>query len=93
MRENPECYICGEKSEATDHIEPHVGREDVFERFANHIALCHKCHNTVTAKFDMKYRPGDDISPKVKWMNEERARHEILRGRSLLRPKALRYEK
>lgn len=92
LKENPECYVCGLKSEATDHIEPHLGRPDVFKRFANHIALCHKCHNTVTAKFDQRFHAGNDTAPKIKWMNDERAKNEVLSQRTFKRPKAMEYK-
>lgn len=88
---NPECYVCGGKSEVTDHVEPSKGRREAFERTANHIALCSVCHNTVTAKFDMKWRPGESTTPKITWLNEERARNEILQDRKFSRPKVLKY--
>jgi hypothetical protein len=83
--------MCGEKSEVTDHIEPHCGRKEVFERDRNFLPLCSRCHNTVTAKFDMNFKPGDSLNPKIKMMNEGRARNEILKGRKFLKPKAMNY--
>ena len=85
--------MCGSKSEATDHIEPHCGRLEVFERLANHIALCHVCHNTVTGKFDMGYRPGNTIEEKIKWMNSERAKNEVLHSRNFKKPRVIQYGK
>lgn len=93
LEHNPECYVCGGKSEVTDHIEPSKGRKEVFERDLNFLAMCVVCHNTVTAKFDMKYKPGDDLKPKLEWLNSERARNQILSDRLFLKPKAMRYER
>lgn len=77
----------------TDHIEPSKGRREVFERNQNFLALCIVCHNTVTAKFDTKFKPGDDIRPKLEWLNSERARNEILCDRVFIKPKAMNYVK
>lgn len=65
----------------------------MFERDLNFLAMCVVCHNTVTAKFDMKYKPGDDLKPKLEWLNSERARNQILSDRLFLKPKAMRYER
>ena len=88
---NPECYCCGKKSQVVDHIEPSKGREDVFERTGNHLPLCTTCHNTVTGKFDYKYTPGTDLSPKLNWIAQTRARNEILQGRKFPAAKVIRY--
>lgn len=91
LRLNPECYICGEKSEVTDHIEPSKGRIEVFERDGNFLPLCGVCHNTVTAKFDMRFRIGSNNFAKIKWMNEERDRNQALKDRVFAKPKFMRY--
>ena len=62
---NKECYVCGLKSEVTDHLEPSKGRKEIFEKNLNFLSLCIRCHNTVTAKFDAKFVPGDSIEPKI----------------------------
>ena len=88
---NRECYTCGKVATVVDHLVPHKGDRVWFEKDGNHLALCQTCHNIVTGKFDYKYRPGDSIEPKTKWMNEERARNEILQARNFNRPKVLKY--
>lgn len=91
LKLNPECYVCGEKSEVSDHVEPSKARIEVFERDGNFLPLCQVCHNLVTAKFDYKFRIGSSNFPKIKWMNEERARNEILKDRVFIKPKFMRY--
>lgn len=88
---NLECYVCGEKSEVTDHVEPSKGRTEVFERDGNFLPLCRLCHNSVTGRFDFRFRVGGSNCPKIKWMNEERARNEVLKGRGFIRPKFMKY--
>lgn len=91
LKINPECYICGEKSQVTDHLEPSRGRVEVFERDGNFLPLCVVCHNIVTGRFDYKFRIGSSNYAKIAWMNEERARNEILKNRVFVRPKFLKY--
>lgn len=91
LKLNPECYVCGEKSEVTDHIEPSKGRVEVFEKDGNFLPLCRMCHNTVTGKFDFRFRVGGSNFPKIKWMNEERTRNEVLKSRGFIRPKFVKY--
>jgi hypothetical protein len=74
-----------------DHIEPSKGREDVFKRTANHIALCVCCHNTVTGKFDYKFKKGDSLQPKIEWMNKARDRNEVIQNRKFPAVKVLIY--
>lgn len=88
---NKECYSCGERTEVVDHLEPSKGRQDVFERTGNHIPLCGRCHNTVTGKFDYKYSPGGDLTPKIQWLNTERAKNEVLKSRKFPKVKAIKY--
>lgn len=49
---NPKCYRCGSKSEVVDHLRAHKGDEKLFRQLDNHIPLCTKCHNYITAKYD-----------------------------------------
>lgn len=77
LRINPRCYSCGEKSEAVDHVEAHKGSEVLFKKLDNHIPLCHKCHNTVTSKFDKDYKPGSSIVNKLKWIAANRLRNQV----------------
>ena len=70
LEHNPKCYSCGQKSEATDHIKVHLGEFDLFYNRENHIPLCHKCHNTITGKFDRKIP--QDLEGKMKWLNRNR---------------------
>ncbi len=91
LKENPECYVCGERSEVTDHIEPSKGRVDVFERDGNFLPLCGVCHNTVTAKFDMRFRVGTSNYAKIKWMNEKRERNQVIKDRTFIKPKFVKY--
>ena len=91
LKENPECYTCGEKSQVTDHIEPSKGRQEVFERDGNFLPLCKVCHNTATAKFDVRFVIGTNNYAKVKWLNEERNRNQVLKERTFLKPKFVKY--
>lgn len=75
----------------TDHLRPHKGDKTWFEKTGNHIALCEKCHNTVTAKFDKNFREDTGIEEKVKWLSEERARNEMLQNRKFPSVKVLNY--
>lgn len=91
LQENPTCYACGEKSRVTDHIRPHKGDKDLFEKFGNHIPLCTTCHNTVTGKFDYKHSEGDSIEAKANWLKSERLRNEELKMRKFPSVKALEF--
>ena len=88
---NSECYCCGERATVVDHVEPSKGRKDVFERTANHIPLCMLCHNTVTGKFDYKYSPGADLTPKLTWIAKTREKNEAVLNRKFPKVKVLRY--
>lgn len=72
LKINPECYACGEPATVVDHLKPHKGDEHLFKKTDNHIPLCVSCHNTVTAKFDAKYIPGNPITEKIKWLSRKR---------------------
>ncbi len=69
---NKECYACGRPATVVDHLKPHQGDVVLFKKTDNHIPLCITCHNTVTAKFDMRYREGGSIAPKIEWLNRNR---------------------
>lgn len=75
LKTNPKCYSCGSPSQATDHLTPHKGDVTLFEQNNNHIPLCHKCHNTVTALFDRK--PVFNLQDKIKWLHNNRERNGI----------------
>lgn len=77
LKENPICYSCGSKSEAVDHIRPHKGDVVLFKKLDNHLPLCHKCHNTVTTRFDRNYRPGQPITEKLQWIAQKRSEHRV----------------
>ena len=74
---NQECYACGKKSEVTDHLVPHKGDDKLFKQLDNHIPLCKKCHNTITAKFDRRFVKGHTITPKLQWMADEREMRDL----------------
>lgn len=69
---NPNCYACGSKATVVDHIQPHKGDEKLFKKTDNHLPLCFKCHNTVTALYDKRYVKGNPIDPKLKWLAQMR---------------------
>ena len=69
---NPECYACGKPSAVVDHLKPHQGDWALFKKLDNHIPLCIVCHNTVTTLFDRKYKAGNPITDKIKWLNRKR---------------------
>lgn len=77
LKENPLCYACGNKSEVVDHVTRHRGDKFLFEKTDNHIPLCKRCHNTVTAKFDRHAGDSDRTIEKIKWLNTLRARNCI----------------
>ena len=74
---NPLCYSCGSPSQVTDHLEPHKGDSFLFKKTDNHIPLCHKCHNTITAKFDRNYIKKEGITKKLKWIADNRFRNGL----------------
>lgn len=69
---NKICYSCGEIATVVDHLEPHQGDKTLFEKLDNHIPLCRKCHDTVTAKFDRNWSRGKSITPKISWFSKNR---------------------
>lgn len=74
---NQSCYSCGQRSEVVDHLVPAKGDERLFRKLDNHIPLCKSCHNTVTAKFDRRYRPGDHINQKLQWIANNRLKFDL----------------
>ena len=92
LRVNPECYCCGKASRVVDHIEPSKGRTDVFERVGNHMALCIRCHNTITGKFDYKFGVGKDLTPKLAYIAQVRAREELIADRKFPPVRVIRYK-
>lgn len=73
---NPNCYSCGSKSSVVDHIQPHKGDEVIFRKLDNHLPLCFKCHNTVTALYDKKYIKGHSVEPKLRWLAQQRINYQ-----------------
>lgn len=69
---NSKCYSCGDTATVVDHLEPHQGDKAVFEKLDNHIPLCKRCHDTVTAKFDRHWSRGKSITPKISWFSSNR---------------------
>ena len=55
-----------------DHLFPHKGNTELFEKTDNHLPLCESCHNTVTAKFDRKGKSDELVEGKIKWLNDRR---------------------
>lgn len=76
LKVNRECYACGELATVVDHLTPHQGDKQLFEKLDNHIPLCVVCHNTVTTKFDRNYRAGNPITNKIQWLNSRRIARE-----------------
>lgn len=72
LEANSRCYSCGTASTVVDHVTPHLGDVALFERLDNHIPLCERCHNTVTAKFDRRYVRGEPVAKKLKWLSDNR---------------------
>lgn len=69
---NSTCYACGTKASVVDHLIPHKGDETLFKKLDNHIPLCKRCHDTVTAYFDKNYVKNSSIEPKLKWLQKTR---------------------
>jgi len=74
---NPRCYACGERATVVDHITPHKGDAKLFEKTDNHLPLCKRDHDRVTALFDMRYRSGNTIEPKLKWLKNSRVSRDL----------------
>ncbi len=57
LRRHRWCVACkagGRRTAATvvDHVKPHKGDKALFWKHGNHQALCKRCHDQKTAKFD-----------------------------------------
>lgn len=70
---NPKCYACGEKADTIDHLRPHKGDKALFEKTDNHIPMCGPHHNAVTTLFDRRFKSGNSIDPKLRWLFQYRA--------------------
>jgi 5-methylcytosine-specific restriction protein A len=62
LKRNPICVVCGNQSQAVDHVIPHKGNKGLFWTRFNHRALCKSCHNRATAMYDGGF--GNKIKPK-----------------------------
>lgn len=76
---NPRCYSCEEWATVVDHIVPHQGNEDLFRKLDNHLPLCARCHNIITAKFDRYHQRGVMPLQKLKWLKERRVAQGLTR--------------
>lgn len=72
LSHNKLCYACGKPATVVDHVIPHIGNERLFKKTDNHIPLCETDHNRITALFDKKYRAGNPVTPKLKWLADSR---------------------
>ena len=77
LAENKACYACGKEATGVDHLVPHIGDAKLFEQNDNHIPLCARCHNTITALFDRYHRKGKPITGKLNWIALSRTRNQI----------------
>ena len=80
LHHNPNCYRCNAPSKVVDHLIPHKGSDMLFKKLDNHIPLCTRCHNYLTAKYDKyaepktkeklqdiaKYRSDNNVTSRVK---------------------------
>lgn len=74
---NKRCYCCGADANTVDHLVPHQGDAALFKKTDNHIPLCTRCHNKITALFDRRHRTGNPVDNKIKYMNYERACRDL----------------
>ena len=70
---NGRCYACGKPANTIDHLRPHQGDKGLFEKTDNHVPMCTAHHNAVTTLFDRKFRAGNSIEPKIRWLSQYRA--------------------
>lgn len=70
---NPNCYMCGEKATIVDHVVAHKGDDVLFKALDNHIPLCKKHHDQITAMYDRGEKPRTE--DKMKWI--QRIREEL----------------
>lgn len=66
LKVNSKCYCCGNKSEVCDHLFPHKGNLELFEKINNFLPLCVRCHNVATATFDRFAVP--KYNDKLNWL-------------------------
>jgi 5-methylcytosine-specific restriction enzyme A len=70
LHHNPLCYMCESKATVVDHIVAHKGDKILFEKLDNHLPLCVRCHNTLTAKFDRN--PKTNPQEKIAYIESHR---------------------
>lgn len=75
LARNPDCYCCGKKSQVVDHIKPHKGDDTLFKSETNHMPLCTRCHNIITASFDRHEEP--KLEDKLNWINMMRVNNMV----------------
>lgn len=77
LKTNPRCYVCGKPATEVDHLVPHKGDETLFKKLDNHIPLCESDHSKVTNLFDVKFKVGNPVTDKIKWMQMKRIGHGL----------------
>ena len=75
-----------------DHLVPHNGDDKLFKATGNHIPLCERDHNTVTSLFDRKYKVGDSVEGKVKWLNDLRNKNQTIRDETFHRVRVIPFD-
>jgi 5-methylcytosine-specific restriction endonuclease McrA len=80
---NPRCYACGEKATVVDHLVAHKGDKALFEKVDNHIPLCKKDHDIITATYDRKEPP--DLEGKLHYLSSRRVEKDIHSSVKVLR--------
>lgn len=75
LKQNPKCYACGNKSEATDHWKAHKNDLELFWNPNNMLPLCSKCHSFVTNHYDRVNPPL--IVEKLKWIQSMRMVNDL----------------
>jgi 5-methylcytosine-specific restriction endonuclease McrA len=76
LKANPKCYSCGQKSTVVDHLVAHKGDIGLFEKLDNHLPLCKKCHDTITARFDKDWTP-EKFEQKLHFLSAMRVKHSV----------------
>lgn len=75
IHHNPKCYACPNDSSVVDHVYPHKGDVQLFEKNDNHIPLCKPCHDTITGLYDNQVTP--NTIEKLKWLKDSREKYQI----------------
>lgn len=83
LKVNPNCYACGAKAAVVDHLIPHKGDRDLFEKLDNHLPLCKLCHDTVTGLFDAKWSV-ENFEKKLYWLSSMRVKHGLVNSVKVL---------